>query len=199
MLKNIIFDFGGVIGRFAPHDFVAKCVGEADHTTLYEAILANWKPLDYGEISYDEYQEKTLSLLPPRLHAAAEKYFDNWYRWIEFIPGMQTLFADLTAAGCRLYLLSNAPAIFADGFLTYGFADLFSGVIVSGAEQDRKPNMSFYETAIARFGIIPAESLFVDDLAENIEAAERVGLLGFRFLGDADGLRKHIKSLGLAV
>ncbi len=61
----------------------------------------------------------------------------------------------------------------------------------------RKPNPLVFERVLAHYGASPAETFFVDDLAENVAAAESVGITTYRY-GDADGLLDAIEAFARA-
>src|SRR4051812_37980774 len=54
----------------------------------------------------------------------------------------------------------------------------FERVFVSSAIGRRKPEAAAFEYVVGEIGVPAGEILFFDDLAENIEAAKRVGLQG---------------------
>jgi HAD superfamily hydrolase (TIGR01509 family) len=58
----------------------------------------------------------------------------------------------------------------------YPFLRSFNGLLISGEDNMMKPNAEIYELAIARFNLIPQETVFIDDKLENIEAAKKLKL-----------------------
>src|SRR3546814_16059952 len=54
-------------------------------------------------------------------------------------------------------------------------SDLFSGVVISGAEGMKKPDRRIYDLLIGRFALTPARTLFIDDRADNAQAARDAG------------------------
>ena len=70
--KNIIFDFGNVVGRFDGRYLLSRfCSSEADCELLGSVIFRKWKELDEGTIDYDAYAEESVRLLPDYLAGAA--------------------------------------------------------------------------------------------------------------------------------
>ena len=108
------------------------------------------------------------------------------------IPGIWALIGELKARGYGVYLLSNASTWFAGHLDDYPILRLFDGRLISAPEKMAKPEERIYRLALERFGLNAAETLFVDDRAENTEAAERVGIAGYVFDGDAEKLRERI-------
>jgi epoxide hydrolase-like predicted phosphatase len=63
----------------------------------------------------------------------------------------------------------------------YHLEDLVDTVIVSAEEGLAKPDERLYRLALKRIGVAPEETLFIDDLATNVEAARRVGMRAIQF------------------
>ena len=80
----------------------------------------------------------------------------------------------------------------------YSFLDKFDDIVVSGQEQLRKPAPELYQLALERWQVDPQRCIFVDDLPENVEAANRLGILGHHFTS-AEKLAKELTEHGLLV
>ena len=71
----------------------------------------------------------------------------------------------------------------------------FDGAVVSAFEGCVKPDAKIFRNLLERFHLRAEESLFVDDVQENVAGAERAGLMGFHFTGDVNALRKKVEQL----
>ena len=192
MLKNVIFDFGGVVCTFSQDAILDYfCTGEA-HALLKPVLFRSWQALDEGTADYEEYVAETLKLLDDEDKQIAQRFFREWHRSMRPIPGIWALVGELKARGYGVYLLSNASTWFAGHLDDYPILRLFDGRLISAPEKMAKPEERIYRLALERFGLNAAETLFVDDRAENTEAAERVGIAGYVFDGDAEKLRERI-------
>ena len=192
MLKNVIFDFGGVVCTFSQDAILDDfCTGEA-HARLKPMLFRSWQALDEGTADYEEYVAETLKLLDGEDKQIAQRFFREWHRSMRPIPGIWALVGELKARGYGVYLLSNASTWFAGHLDDYPILRLFDGRLISAPEKMAKPEERIYRLALERFGLNAAETLFVDDRAENTEAAERVGIAGYVFDGDAEKLRERI-------
>ena len=84
----------------------------------------------------------------------------------------------------------------------YTFPNLVSGSVYSFNVGLRKPHKEIYLTAAELAGTQPANSIFIDDMAENIDAATEVGFTGIQYLSteqlieDLTQLRYHTKRKG---
>lgn len=192
MLKDVIFDFGGVVCTFSQDAILDDfCTGEA-HARLKPVLFRSWQALDEGTADYEEYVAETLKLLDGEDKQIAQRFFREWHRSMRPIPGIWALVGELKARGYGVYLLSNASTWFAGHLDDYPILRLFDGRLISAPEKMAKPEERIYRLALERFGLNAAETLFVDDCAENTEAAERVGIAGYVFDGDAEKLRERI-------
>lgn len=86
------------------------------------------------------------------------------------------LVATLRDAGVPVGLLSNSLG--RDCYVGFDLPALFDAVTISGQEGVRKPSRRLYEIGCERLGAHPSEVVMVDDLAQNIVAAERLGMAG---------------------
>jgi 2-haloacid dehalogenase len=108
------------------------------------------------------------------------------------VPGSLELVERLDAAGVPLFAITNFGHEFWAGFRpTQPIFDRFRDIIVSGTEKLMKPDPAIFALAIERFGIDPAGALFVDDVAENVAAAEEAGIAGHLFK-DATALERDL-------
>ena len=64
----------------------------------------------------------------------------------------------------------------------------FDGLVMSGPLGIVKPSHAIYRYLLDTYGLDPATCVFVDDRAENIAGAERAGIAGYLFDGDASRL-----------
>lgn len=97
----------------------------------------------------------------------------------------------------RLALVSNTSEPHwnsADKFLP--FSAHLDPVIVSYEVKSRKPESAFYEALLSQSSVAARNILFVDDLAVNIEAAERAGMVGHQFTS-ASNLESTLVKLGI--
>lgn len=102
-----------------------------------------------------------------------------------------------TASRVPTYLLSNTNVLHIDFIRKrYAFPRLVRGSILSHELGLRKPDPAIYRAALRLSGTKPEETVFVDDLKPNVEAARALGMIAIRFRGAAD-LRRRLRALGL--
>jgi putative hydrolase of the HAD superfamily len=74
------------------------------------------------------------------------------------------------------------------------FWDAFSGIVISGEVKMMKPEPEVFQHLLATFQLRAAESVFIDDVAVNVEAARQVGIHAILFQ-DAAQCRAQLEPL----
>ena len=186
MIRNIIFDLGGVIIDIN-RDAAAKALEELG---ILEAdrILGEYEQkgifllLEEGRISDAEMYDSLKPLCHPDttctdIKVAFEKFLIG-------IPVERIRIVEkLRAVGYKTYVLSNTNPIFYNDWITKAFRqegktinDYFDGIVVSFQELMCKPNPDIFNNILTRYKLNPDETLFLDDSAKNCAAAASLGI-----------------------
>ena len=196
MLKNVIFDCGGVLYAYNPDDITRTFFpDEAVRQSVQPILYRNWQALDEGSVDYDAYARETVEMLPESQRDAAARFFRKWMYVLPPKPEIWSLAAELKARGKNVYLLSNAPTCFAACLDDFPILRIMDGLVVSAAIQKFKPNKDIYEYTLNRFHLNPSETMFIDDNSPNTEAAKQLGIHAFTYRGEIDALRATVESL----
>ena len=107
---------------------------------------------------------------------------------------MVALVASLRSSGVPVGLLSNSLG--RDCYAGFDLPAMFDAVTISGHEGVRKPSRGLYEIGCERLGVPPTEVVMVDDLAQNIVAAARLGMAGVVHRAAAQTSRELAELLG---
>ena len=184
MIKNIIFDYGGVLLDWNPHYLYDPYFGDKDKaewfltnicTYEWNAQHDNGKPIAEG----------TAELIAqyPKWEKEIRMYYDCFMKMMGGqIPGMMEFVKDLKAKGYHVFGLSNwSSETFALVRHVYPVLDLMEDMVISGIERVMKPDHRIFELALNRFGAKAGETVFIDDNPANVKAANEVGVNGIRF------------------
>ena len=182
MIKNIIFDLGGVvIGR----DYALR----GDRLKSFRFLQGEdfpqfWKDFDNGDLSQIQVAEAISEAEGCSVEEADVMitYVRSLYN--EF-PDTVELIKQLRQEGYRLYVLSNMPMEFYNYIKSFEVFRYFDGMAISSMEKMSKPDPRFFMLLLDRYGLLPEESLFVDDKIMNTAAASQPGLHTCLF--DANG------------
>ena len=199
MIKTVVFDFGNVMIQYKPCLMADKYIDDdADRELIYEVVFdrAYWDPLDDKTITDEEIVRQCKLRLPERLHASAEKMYYNWLYNLPEMPGMFELVSHIKREyGVRTVLLSNISEYFALHADELPATHLFDRCFYSATLGTLKPEREIYDLVCRECGILPDETLFIDDKAVNIEGARMAGWHGYVFDGDVAKLRRYLDDI----
>lgn len=197
IIKNIIFDIGGVILADGPEYFV-QTLTHKEERNAGSAIVKSvvWDDWNQGEISCKELSNILI-----------KQHFDpKLVTWIitetlnpnrPFVEETVTIIKQLKNVGYNLYILSNfseeAYRIFINS--NNNLFDLFDGMIFSYQIGCLKPDHPIYNKLLEAYHLSVEESLFIDDSAKNINSAKDLGILGILYKKGT--LAVELKKLGI--
>jgi 2-haloacid dehalogenase len=196
---TVVFDLGGVLIKWDPRHLYRKLFDAPDEmeSFLAEVTTADWNAQQDAGRPWAE-AIATLVAEHPERRELIEAFHLRWPEMLSGeIPGTVDVLSELRAAGIRLVALSNWSAeMFPVALERFDFLSWFEGIVISGEVGVNKPDPRIFEHLVGRFGIEPAESLFIDDSPANIDAARALGFRAIQFT-DAAELRRELVRLGL--
>jgi len=186
MIKNVIFDFGGVlidIDYDKTEDWFRHLFGSSVvQSDQFRSILEDYEIGAFSEGSFlHRLQRLSTAVISER------QLVDAWNAMIGDMPAVRLDLLRSLASDYDVYLLSNTNLThlqYVYRYLdkTYGISDFgeefFKKAYFSHEIHLRKPNVDIYNYVIGDASIDPSESLFIDDLADNISGAKEAGLQG---------------------
>jgi 2-haloacid dehalogenase len=199
-VKAVVFDVGNVLYGWDPESFLARQV-EDDQARLKfieDVGLWDWHDSLDGGRPFAEAAAELSEKFPDYAHLISA-WGDRFGETItEPVPGVHAIVEALDEAGVPLFAITNFSADFWPSFAERerDFFRRFQDIVVSGEEKMLKPDPALYYRALDRFGLRPADALFVDDRAINVAGAEAVGMRAHLFIG-ADELRRRLEADGL--
>lgn len=181
MIKNVIFDLGNVLISFIPSEFLKKKNYPSNiRNTIINDIFRSeeWKKLDNGDITVPEAIDAIA--LKSALNREEIALVFNFRTDIMFpLDDNVRLLPELKKHGFRLYYLSNFPLdSFEEVKNDYFFFRYFDGGIISAEVKLSKPDIRIYRYILNKYDLKAEESVYIDDIEENIVAAEKTGMLG---------------------
>lgn len=195
-IRNVVFDLGKVLIEWRLWDALGDLFGSEDE--MFATLAA------HEFEAWNLEQDRGRSLPDAVAAAGPHPLFAHYARHIEAahavaIPGTVDILRVLKEGGLRCYALSNMSHE-ASRFMRahHPFMGWFDGVVISAEEGLIKPDPAIYRILTGRFGLAPAECLFIDDRPENIAAAQAEGWQGVVFTAPA-ALRADLAARGLPV
>jgi glucose-1-phosphatase len=188
MIKNLIFDFGGVIIDIEPIR-----VGQS----FREMGVKNIEKVHGLAVSRGLYLDLEKGLITPAgfrdgmrevsgLNFTDEQIDNAWNSMIINFPRSRFDLIKQLKENYNVYLLSNTNEIHYNYFNQYAINhlgvkcldDFFTRCFYSHKMKMRKPDLDIYIKMLETVKIDPSESLYIDDLEENILAGREVGIQG---------------------
>jgi putative hydrolase of the HAD superfamily len=197
----VLFDFGGVLTTSVWDSFAAFLRGEGlDPDTIKNLFrndpeaLAELRGLETGALSETEFEStfgRRLGLRNP------DGLIDSMFAGMQPVPEMAEAVRELRRSGLRTGLVSNSwSTAHYDREL---LAELFDAVVISAEVHLHKPQPEIYRLAAERLGVDSSKCLFVDDLKENCEGAEAVGMTAIRHRSPQETIARLTELTGIAL
>jgi len=196
----VVFDVGNVLYGWDPESFLVRQIADdaARLQFIEDVDLYSWhETLDGGRPYADAAAE--LNEKFPQYAALIAAWSNRFGETITGpVPGVHAIVEALHARNVPLFAITNFSADFWPPFhdRERAFFARFRDIVVSGEEKLLKPDPAIYYLALDRFGLKPADALFVDDREINVEGALAVGMHAHLFT-DAAGLRTRLEAEGL--
>jgi putative hydrolase of the HAD superfamily len=198
-LRAVIFDYGMVLS--GPPD--ASIQAEMLHRSGIPAAQAEalyWKhrhDYDRGDLNGLSYWQTILDeggvAYPPELIAELAQL--DARMWTSSNQPLVDWQAKLRAAGLKTAILSNLGDVVKESVVrNLPWVRNFDVQVFSYLLRVIKPAPAIYLHTLAALGTAPEETLFLDDLPANVEAARALGIIGIPYTGVAD-LKQAIRSL----
>ena len=199
-IKNVVFDVGNVIVRWAPLEIVRLTFGEIESPEkLAKSIFQSntWLDLNKGLLTESEAKlqyQKAIGLSD----LECERLFYYVKQTQLLIFGSVDLVKRVKAAGYSVYALTdNVTEIVEYLKSTYTFWELFDGATVSADVGLLKPQPEIYQSLLYQHEILGSETVFIDDMPYNVRGAESVGISAIQFENSAQ-CENALKTLGLS-
>jgi putative hydrolase of the HAD superfamily len=197
-VRNVVFDFGGVLVNWRPQEIIDSFYAEPhmrDALRTHAFQHDDWLDMDRGLLDEATVVRRCAQRLA-RPESELEALFRHVRAALTPIEPTVALLRELRQrSGLKLYGLSNmSEAIFAYLDQRHDFFGLFDGIVVSAAVKLVKPDPAIYEHLRERVALDFTESVFIDDLARNVESARRAGLPAIQFV-TTDQVRRELEPL----
>lgn len=191
MIKNLLFDLGGVLLNLnrerCVESFRTLGAGEIlEHITDFSHKGVFGK-IELGTISTQIFCEEIKILIGKEV--TDEQIINAWNSFLLDIPLKRIELLQSLKQRYRIFLLSNTNEMHIETFEAemiehYGVKadELFDKLFYSCRIGMSKPNPEIFDYVLKQAGILPEETVFFDDSALNIEAALKKGIHGINIL-----------------
>lgn len=199
MIRNIVFDLGGVLVNWDPihlyrkiFDDESKAVEFLQRVCTYEWNLEQ----DRGRSLKEATESKVREF--PEFESEIRAYYGRWtemfYGTIE--ENVDLLHDFLGKDTHQVFALTNwSRETFPVAQELFPFFRNFDGAVVSGEVGIIKPDPDIYQLLLERYNLNPEESVFIDDRKENVEAAKALNFHGIHYQSPSVSLREELERI----
>ena len=183
-MKNLVFDMGNVLIEWNSEKILQAITDDRKLQNLlrkedFETGL--WVQTDEGVKTREEMIEIVTAKIGEEYRNEITQLSRYWYKYVDVYTKVQDRIIELSKNGYNIYILSNTAYTFYDlvkeGYLPA--ASIAKGIVLSCEEKVLKPNEKIYNILLERYNLDPHDTMFFDDLSENIWGAARCGINGF--------------------
>lgn len=198
-IKNIIFDIGNVLVSFQWKEYYESFgYSEEILNRLIKATVKDpaWNEFDRGALS----EEEVLNIFvanDPEIEAQIRESLSNIKDMLGKYEYAVPWVKELKEKGYHVYYLSNfSSKAYKECIDVLGFLPYMDGGIMSYREKIIKPQPEIYKLLMERYELEASESVFLDDMLPNIEAARNLGIHGIVFKSREQAV-KELELLGV--
>lgn len=201
MMKNIVFDIGGVLADFRIKEFLLE--KGLDGPTIRRVLKASvmnpyWGKFERGEVTEEETLQ-AFAAADPELEDALRIAFTDLSGMLIMREYAIPLVQHLKNAGYGVYYLSNySKKAYDECGESLAFMPYMDGGLVSFKVGITKPDPQVYRLFLERFGLQAESCVFIDDTEENVTAARELGFSGIVFR-TYDEMAAELTKLGVEI
>jgi len=197
-LFDVVFDLGGVLLTWRPDQIIKSIFKDQEvQKIVMEEVFCHpdWVELDRGTLDRNIAIERAafrtglpMSEIKKLMELVPYSLIPN--------PEIVELVRSLKKKGNRVFVLSNMHIESIDYIeQKYPFWDIFDGMVISSRIQKVKPELEIYEHLVMQHRLVAEQTIFIDDMPENLEAASKLGMSVIKF-ENASQCKEDLKALG---
>ena len=184
MIKNLIYDFGRVLVTYDFEHISSFGFASEEDLQSFVNIVSDPAFVRRCDLELIPFEDliREMQHTYPQWKEQWQLFYD---RYLEFVtgemPGMYAYMTELKARGYKLYGLSNWCSTIYRVMKEYKIFNLLDGFVVSSDYQLVKPDPAIYRILLDKYDLKAEECVFADDRADNVEAAQQVGMQAIVF------------------
>jgi putative hydrolase of the HAD superfamily len=184
MIKNLIFDLGNVLVKVHFDKFKKDLIDYGMSVKTIEELLNRtdlMDKLESGSMKFDEFYEISSIILDKKI--SKSKFRQIFNDIFTEIPGINELLKELyESKKYIIILLSNTNNQHFNYIKNkFNYLKYFNKFALSYRLKLLKPDITIYKKVLSLYRLKPEETLFIDDLENNCDAAEKAGIKSINF------------------
>ena len=203
MINTIVFDLGGVLIDWNPeYVFLKEFRGNREKMNwFFENICTSaWNEQQDAGHSLEQATLERIARFPEH-ERLIRIYYGEWEQMLGYeLTGTVEILKKLhQSPDYTIYALTNwSGETFPVALQKFSFLSWFEGIIVSGDEKLVKPDPEIYKLLLGRYDLDAKNCVFIDDRADNVQAAVDLGFKGIQFSNDRQ-LRRELLELNIKI
>jgi len=201
MIKNIVFDLGGVLIDWNPeYVFLKEFRGDREKMNWFFNTIctSSWNEEQDAGYSIEKATNERVAMFPKH-ERLIHMYYGEWEQMLGFehTETVEILRRLHDSKEHSIYSLTNwSNETFPVALKKFPFLSWFKGILVSGDVGLKKPDPEIYKLLLDRYGLEANTCVFIDDRTENVKAASALGFSGIVFKNHTQ-LSKDLKKLNI--
>ena len=202
-MNTIVFDLGGVLIDWNPeYVFLKEFRGDRKKMNwFFENICTSaWNEQQDAGYSLEQATLERIALFPEH-ERLIRMYYGEWEQMLgyELTETVEILNKLHQSPDYSIYALTNwSGETFPVALQKFFFLSWFEGIVVSGDEKLVKPDPAIYKLLLKRYDLDATSCVFIDDRADNVQAAVDLGFKGIQFLSGRQ-LHKELLDLNIKI
>lgn len=183
MIKIVLFDAVGVLfpkNTVVGDDLAAQFnLSEVQLTHMWKGFYPEYAT---GKLTTEQFLETFANTYNiPREQVTTDVFTRSFLRALTPMPGMEAILRALQNTTTTLAMLSDTSEMFADARRKWLFSEYFDHIFLSFEIGYKKPDARAFQAVLDYYRVKPDEVLFIDDTAENVTAAQHLGMHVIQF------------------
>ena len=182
---DIILDMGNVLLEWNK-DKILQGVSDTkkDYLILDKTIFQSglWEKLDFGTMAREELVLEVVSMIGSTYQKKVEEVIWNWPSYIDIYREVFPVLSEVKKKGHRIFVLSNTSKVFYDLLEEQlsPIKELLDGFVLSCDIKAIKPDLAMFKEILDKYQLEPRNCVFLDDIEDNTNAAEKLGIKGYQ-------------------
>lgn len=204
MIKNIVFDMGGVIIDLCKEESVRRFerLGVKDANNLLDPYKQSgiFLKLEHGDLNAEEFAVELSKEIGH--HISERQIMDAIHGFVADVDERKLELMERLMSDYKLYILSNNNPymmkwVNSPWFISQGrpLNDFVHQMFLSYEMKLCKPEKEIFQQMIQETGLKPQESLFIDDAPKNIETGKELGFICYKATNKEDWREDILKIL----
>lgn len=192
MIKTVFFDIGGVLLNIYPErtlKYLSSITNISDEKLLDYFPFEEHHRYEKGEISDEEFFYSVKHNVPNSNTLTNSQFWEAWSMMVGDETGVVDIMNSLVK-NYSVWLLSNTNRYHIVKEQRFKLFENIDGAIYSFEVGFRKPEREIFAIALKEAETLPEQTVFIDDLIENVEIARSLNINAIHFVSEDDLLDK---------